>query len=129
MTNQEINIAVAEKVFGWKRLEGDAVVEWCCGWTKARPNNFHLKRIWVDGPEYANLKGCEECGSLPDFSGDIAQAWRILESDAISRIPSTGERMVELEMWMSGLWLRTLEVAPRVICTAVLKALGVDVMV
>ena len=73
--NSQLNIEVAEKVLGWRRVEGrEAIV--ASGYAKDIRGQHH-ELIWVDSK--GDCMACEECGSMPDFSGEIESAWRVLE--------------------------------------------------
>lgn len=91
----ELNAQIATKVFGWEEISGEEIRKRGFANSKSRS---HLKRMWVTGTE---AHGCEECGSLPDFSGSLEEAWRVVEymatHDPVN--PPT-------EPQASGYWLR-----------------------
>jgi hypothetical protein len=66
MELREIDAQIAEKAMGWKTVEGDAVVAM---------RIWHTKKIWID--ERDAMVACLECGNLPAFSSDPAEAKKV----------------------------------------------------
>lgn len=80
--NDLIDRLVAELVMGWKPICGEVdITAWLAACGHQPPPHPHWARIWVDPQKsgYAALSGCEECGGLPCFSRDIAEAWPVVE--------------------------------------------------
>ena len=78
ITEQErtaLNVWIAEHVKGWERIEGAEAIADFEGRSeseRAQADKYHCKRIWgKDGKKMA----CEECGSMPDFCGDMNLAF------------------------------------------------------
>lgn len=144
MTNRELDARVAEKVMGWtyfKSKHGHWVVRRPDGET-IEPyfgaplfNSFsgekYPEREWHDGAD------------VPDYSTNIADAWdvvAIIGEDFYLRLnsPCTGCN-VKTSSWECGRvipgdsghseqeMLGEAETAPRAICLAALKAVGVEV--
>ena len=75
MENKDIDKLIAEKVMGWERIEGEkAISEFE---NQPQKNDwFHRKCIWIkDGQRMA----CEECGTLPQYTDSISDAWQVVE--------------------------------------------------
>lgn len=71
--SDQLNALVAEKIMGWKRLEDEAAFAWHMS---RHTSQGHKKQIWVLGD---SIMACTECGSMPRFFGDIAEAWKVVE--------------------------------------------------
>lgn len=137
----ELDALMAEKVMEWECLEGEALLERmypAAG--KARKNvefmteRAHLKRIWVV-PGTDERKACEECGTLPPWSTNIAHAFEVVESMSCSTKEtwqffycSTGAT-VEFDYeggrdrhWKPGVYKSDADTLPHAICLVALKA-------
>ena len=85
--NLELNSKIATHIFGWEEIAGDEIARrgfsvftrdpvHCLIFLEDPGRGAHLKRMWVSGEE---VRGCEECCSLPDWSGELEEAWRVVE--------------------------------------------------
>lgn len=118
MTDQKINIAIAEKVMSWRVHRSKAKELLCDGMT---PN----------GDIFVNAK-------LPDFATNIADAWIIAENMELTVTPghhgwraaycnwsqvgeTTAVGMTNHQRWTVA------ETAPRAICLAALRLRGIKV--
>lgn len=128
---RELDALVAEKVMGWERVEGvdinrrEGVPE-----EKLDADRWHCRRAWFVGNE---RKACEECGTLPTYSTDIAAAWEAVEKV----LP---DFLVDLTYWhidsphvtlyrrndSSENYSGIAPTAPLAICLAALKAVGYE---
>lgn len=102
MTLREIDALVAENVFGWDRMEGDAIVEverasraLESRYDPADGKRWHNRRAWYSmSSGKAERMACEECGSLPQFTTDPAASKQVREKLA--------ERYTEIVLHRSG---------------------------
>lgn len=117
MTNREIDALVAEKVMGWKPRDSEFVP-------------------WVDSEGTG-------VSCLPEFSYDVAEAWRVVEEVAeYDRLGFSIEHLCENsgEKWIAHFPTTSVpdceemdpdaneaeaDTAPMAICLAALKAVGV----
>lgn len=68
-----LDAQIAQRVFGWVRLSGDAVP---ADATDRRVREPHLGGVWFKGGKRV---ACDECGTLPNFSVNIHDAMLIVE--------------------------------------------------
>jgi hypothetical protein len=73
---RDLNEAVAEHVFEWERLEGEAIPE------EHRHTHEPLadQVIWLDAD--GRRAACRLCGDMPDFSGEwngANDAWKVID--------------------------------------------------
>lgn len=136
--NDLIDRLVAELVMGWKPICGEVdITAWLASCGHQPPPHPHWARIWVDPQKsgYAALSGCEECGSLPCFSRDMAEAWNVVERLGRSNwgLNLYGASMLEFPQW-SCLFQQVQPMnrgeagapnVPLAICLAALRAVGV----
>lgn len=97
---QEMDELVGQVVFGWKKLSGDEIP----GYIVSRNlpvEQRHLEAIFVTydeiGGKYDSM-ACHECGSMPEFSQRMEDAWRVV--DKVTSIPGAYFR---LEYGLPGL--------------------------
>jgi hypothetical protein len=70
---REMDALAAEHILLWQSVSGDAIPAQA---TDPQLGGLgHRKRVWLDGSH--RMMACEECGTLPNFSTDIAKAWDI----------------------------------------------------
>ncbi len=80
---QEIDILLAEKVFGWVRYEGDALIEleaearkYSSSYSPQDSQRWHNRRAWyLEGKRMA----CVECGDMPCFSTEAGASKKVRE--------------------------------------------------
>lgn len=73
---RELNEAIAEKVMGWIRYEGDAIP--AAHRHENEPEIEHA--VWLDRD--GRRMACRACGTLPDFSGEysgVEAVWAVVE--------------------------------------------------
>ena len=107
MTNRELDALVAEKVMGWRRREGRWLV----------PDRVYSRR------------------NCPRYSTSIAAAWQVVERFE-ERVAIEGP-VTTSDIWRCSIWTSWDEnressvadttSAPRAICLAALRAVGVGV--
>lgn len=71
-----LNRLVAEKVRGWRCIEGQqAIADYEGDPSALCVERYHRRRIWVSEK---GMEACEECGSMPAWSSDPGEALRLL---------------------------------------------------
>jgi hypothetical protein len=114
-TNEEINVQVAEKVFGWKHHPANEQQE----------GDPPFWKIPEGDPNYV-ICGTDDW--VPDFAGDIAQAWRVAEKmRELGFLPEMicGEKNWRFTFAKVGNWRPGYSPsAPLAICLAALAAIA-----
>ena len=130
MTDKELNEAVAEKVMGWRRLRGEDEISAVIPVPKKK-EWAHFEEVWIDTG--GRMMACKECGTMPNFATDIADAWRVVEKmREHSNQRSRNLRMVcycydrtyaTFESYDDGPMVEGngMHATPRAICSAALK--------
>jgi len=77
LSDEALNILIAEKIMGWQLLAGAEAIAAFDG----RPGpvdvkRWHHERIWVFEERQM---ACQECGSMPRFNSKIKDAWQVIE--------------------------------------------------
>lgn len=134
----ELDAAVAEHVFGLRRVEGQEAILAAIPEMRQLAEHgdgdlsrMHLKRLWVRSErDYY----CEECGNLPSYSSDIAAAWQVVEKmrDDHLPLPSDGNYHAR-DLWFWGPFKDQLlesdsAAAPLLICITALRSKGIEVV-
>ncbi len=135
MNDDELNAMVAEKVMGWKRVgAGDYTSPYHAPLFDDWENKGSHDRLESPGGEVAFLCDCrgQKGDSLPDYANDIAAAWSLTEEEDKFILRSLEHKWDYWLVW----YQRTIDddaeyvtapTAPRAICLAALKAVGVEV--
>ena len=143
MEPRELDRRVAEKIMGWRR-EGanyhtkrkhspskDFPGEIIDNWDSKGPHDFLIS------PESDELRiancGCESTTDLPDYSTSISDAWLVVDKFRDDGYAHFNLRSTSLS-WSAvfdragyGSFEARADTAPRAICLAALKAMGVEV--
>ena len=67
---------VLQAVFGYQRVEGEEIPAWVTS-ENLPAGRAHRQPIWISSASHQFY--CEECGTIPRFSDDIAAAWQVVE--------------------------------------------------
>lgn len=70
-SGRELDVAIAEQVFGYQHLIGAAVPEM----DRHREEPVAQQEVWIRGTD----RYCRWCGDMPQYSTDIAAAWQVVE--------------------------------------------------
>lgn len=131
--NDLIDRLVAELVLGWKPICGQAdITAWLESCGHKEPPEPHWSRIWIDPAKegYRALAACDECGNMPWFSRDIADAWPIAKQQRFSLFPRLERETIHERVvgWAAVYGSNAAEAptAPMAICLAALRAVGVE---
>ncbi len=142
VSRSQVDAAIAEHVFGWKRFEGEeANLAADPELRKVREGQRHTKCTWMlEGRRMA----CLECGSMPQFSIDMAKAWDVVEelrlrwteaTEKSNGVDNDFAHPFDDEVFFESIrsdaqrrWPWTfLYATPMNICIAALESLGIEV--
>ena len=133
---RELDALIAEKVMGWSALRGIDEI------SKHFPDTSkiyspHLAEVWIN--DAGERMACKECGNMPAYSAQIADAWLVVEkmstttkefwklkyfsTGAIAIFDYEGGRDLP---WIAGEHEGDAEEMPEAICLAALKAVGYE---
>lgn len=121
---RELDALIAEKVMGWEAVNDELEI----AKREGNPDlvdsqRWHRRKVWFKGNE---KMACEECGTLPAYSTDIAAAWEVVEkADLWSLYGSIGDGPYRACIQFEDReGLMTADTAPLAICLAALKAVS-----
>ena len=94
---RELDALIAEKVMGWEAVNDELEI----AKREGNPDlvdsqRWHRRKVWFKGNE---KMACEECGTLPAYSTDIADAWEVVRKMGMVLIENSGEAFGKLDEW------------------------------
>lgn len=128
LAGAELNAKIAVEIFGWRALRGlDAVAAWDPGILKVKEYMRHIDCVWVDADN--REVGCQQCGGgPPDYTGDIAAAWGIVEKlDPVLHLELKRYAVGWLAVFTAydrSAWQEAAETPQQAICLAALAAVA-----